>query len=71
MTDILYRCETNNLTVKFLIKPQKYYIFDGNHQIIINDNYQKGFDSVEDAIETGNVLFQDKLDKRGKYYYSL
>jgi len=71
MAKILYKSHINNITVKFLIKPKKYYLFNGNHQIVINNEHQKGGDSLEEAITLSKILFHDILNKKGKHYYSL
>jgi len=69
MAEILYKCKENNLTVKFLKKPQKYYIYHGKFQININNEPQKGFDTIHEAISISKILFHDILIENSVNYY--
>ena len=55
----------NGLRVKYIKKPEKYYLYEGNHQISIDDEYQKGFEKFWKAIIYGDMLI--KTDNKYNY----
>ena len=46
----------NEIRVKYLKRPQKYFLFWGNNQVLINNKRQAGFDDFQDAVEKGERL---------------
>jgi hypothetical protein len=46
----------NGLRIKYLVKPKKYFLFRGSAQIMIDNEYPIGFDSVDEAISMSNTF---------------
>lgn len=44
----------NGIRVNYLIKEKKYFLFFGSQQCTINNNYQDGFNTQQDAEIYGN-----------------
>ena len=49
---------SNKLRIKYIVKAKKYYLYYGSMQIRIDNKYQKGFKTLEEAKSVGIRLKQ-------------
>ena len=64
MAKTLFKSD-KGIRVKKLVRPNKFLLYYGNKQCMINGEYQDGFDTFEQAV---NVAKNAKVDSFNKYY---
>jgi hypothetical protein len=47
---------TNGLRVKYLVRPKRFFLFNGSACVKIDNRYQTGFDTQADAERRGSEL---------------
>jgi len=63
MAETLELIERNRVRVKYLVHQKKYFLFIGNTRILIDGDYQTGFQTLETATSVAKGLSMSSYPK--------